>query len=127
MRARMKKSSEMTEIFKMFGFSILAAIVAAAILLVLSAVLLEKLSMDEKQANLLIYIVYIISSIIAGFIAGKWKKEKKFIWGILAGFSWFLVILGISIVRNGFGIDAKELFPAVVCMLGGGMLGGMLA
>lgn len=112
---------------KMFIVTTVAAILIAALLLVLSAFLLEKMGLNESQANLLIYAVYIISALIAGLIAGKWQREKKFMWGVLAGLVWLVVVLIVSMARNGFGIDMKELFPAMICMLGGGMLGGMLA
>ena len=113
--------------FKMFIVTTLTAILIAAILLVISAFLLDKVGLNESQANLLIYAVYILSALFAGLIAGKWQREKKFMWGALAGLVWLVVVFAVSVARNGFGIDMSELFPAVICMLGGGMLGGMLA
>lgn len=127
MVTKLKKSNAGMNILKMFVFSIAAAVIVSAILLIIAAVLLDKLGLTESQANLLIYAVYIFSALFAGLIAGKWQREKKFMWGALAGFVWLVVVLAVSVARNGFGIDMTELFPAIVCMLGGGMLGGMLA
>lgn len=112
---------------KLFLITTLAAVLITAVLLVLSAVLLEKLGLSEKQAQYLVYAIYIISALAAGMIAGKLQREKKFMWGALAGVVWLMVVLVISLCMNGAAIDAGELFPAVVCMVGGGMLGGMLA
>lgn len=112
---------------KLFLFTSLTALVTTVVLLLITAVLLDKLSLSEHTVRLLIYIVYIISGFSAGYVAGKWKKEKKFLWGLLAGLVWLVIVLIISICMNGTNMNPGELFPAIVCMIGGGMLGGMLA
>lgn len=112
---------------KMFLFTSLTALVITGILLLITAVLLDKLSLSENTVRLLIYGVYIISGFSAGFVAGKWKKERKFLWGLSAGFVWLGIVLIISICINGTNMDTGALFPAIVSMIGGGMLGGMLA
>lgn len=126
MATNFKKRNNAAGLVKMFLCSVIAAVIVSAILLLISAVLLEKMGLSEKQVQILVYAVYIISALIAGLIAGKWQREKKFMWGALAGVVWLAVVLAASIATNQTGIDAKELFPAVVCMIGGGMLGGML-
>ncbi len=113
--------------WKMFLFTTLAAVLVTAVLLLLSAVLLDKLGLGSEQVRLLIYGVYIVSGLVAGLFAGKWQKERKFMWGALAGLVWLAVVLIVSLCMNGTALEVKELFPAVVCMVGGGMLGGMLA
>ncbi len=127
MATKLKKNSEALNLAKMFLFAIIAALMVTGILLILAAVLLEKLGLTESQAKILIYGIYVASALLAGLIAGKWQREKKFMWGVLAGTVWFLVVLIASIVTNGMVLNVKEFFPAAVCMLGGGMLGGMLA
>lgn len=126
MATNFKKRNNAAGLVKMFLCSVIAAVIVSAILLLISAVLLEKMGLSEKQVQILVYAVYIISALIAGLIAGKWQREKKFMWGALAGVVWLAVVLAASIATNQTGIDVKELFPAVVCMIGGGMLGGML-
>ena len=124
---RVKQNSNIISKLKMLIFTTLAAVVAAAILLVLSAVLLDKLGLNAGQARILIYAVYIISALAAGLMAGKWQRERKFMWGALAGTVWLVTVLVVSLCTNGTAIDAGELFPAFVCRVGGGRLGGMLA
>lgn len=124
---KVKYNNKLVSKLKMFLFTTLAAVLASAVLLLLSAFLLEKLGLDSGQARLLIYGVYIISGLAAGFLAGKWQREKKFMWGALAGLVWLLAVVIVSLCMNGTAFDAKELFPAVFSMVGGGMLGGMLA
>ena len=126
-QANRNMNSQMINCLKMFLFTTLAAALTAAVLLLLSAILLEKLGLTSDQAQLLIFAVYILSGLAAGLIAGKCQRERKFMWGALAGIVWLAVVFIISLFMNGAAIDAKELFPAFACMVGGGMLGGMLA
>ncbi|MBR3762097.1 MAG: TIGR04086 family membrane protein [Lachnospiraceae bacterium] len=121
------RNNQLISKLKMLLFTTLTAVFISAVLLVLSAVLLEKLGLSAGQARILIYAVYIVSALAAGLIAGKWQRERKFMWGALAGTIWLVTVLVVSLFMNGTGIDATELFPAFACMVGGGMLGGMLA
>ena len=127
MTNKLKKGNWNAGTVKMFLWSMLTAIVSAAILIVIAAVLLDKMNLSEKGMRLSVYIIYICSALAAGLIAGKWKREKKFMWGALTGIVWLVVIFVTSLISNGAILEVKELFPAVVCMVGGGMLGGMLA
>lgn len=115
------------QLLKMFMVTSLAAALTAAVCILLAAFLLDKLGMNESQAMIMIYVIYLITGVVAGFLAGRIKKVRKFMWGLTAGFVWFLIVLIVSIVGNDAGIMARELFPAIVCMVGGGLLGGMLA
>ena len=85
------------------------------------------MGLAEKQVRLLIYGVYIVSGLTAGFLAGKWQRTRKFLWGALAGLVWMAVVLIVSLCMNGTAVEVKELCPEFACMVGGGMLGGMLA
>ncbi len=127
MANKLRKGSSAVGMGKMFLFSMLVAILVTAILLVITAALLDKWNLSEKQVRLMIYTIYICSALAAGFVAGKWQREKKFMWGALAGGIWMILIMVVSLISNGTILEAKEMFPAVVCMVGGGMLGGMLA
>ncbi len=115
------------QLTKMFMTTTVAALLIAAVLLLLAAFLLDKLGLNANQVAIMVYAIYLITGIVSGFLAGKIKREQKFMWGILSGFVWFVVVLVISLFAGNTGIEAKELFPAIVCMVGGGMLGGMLA
>ena len=53
--------------------------------------MLEKLGLSEGQVQIIIYIIYLLSALAAGLMAGKLQREKKFMWGALAGTVWFVV------------------------------------
>ncbi len=127
MKQNRSHNNQLINSVKLFLTTTLTAIIIAAVLLVLSAFLLEKMGLSEGQVQILVYIIYLLSAMGAGLIAGKLKREKKFMWGALSGVVWFVVVFIASMILNRMSIDASALFPAVVCMVGGGMLGGMLA
>ena len=127
MQQNRSRNNQLTNNLKLFLITTLTAIIITAVLLIISAFLLEKMGLSEGQVQILIYIIYLLSALAAGLIAGKMQREKKFMWGALAGVVWFVVVLIASMSLNHMAVDTSGLFPAVVCMVGGGMLGGMLA
>ena len=127
MANKLKKENSVVRMGKMIFLSMFVAILVAAILLLITAAFLDKLNLSEKQVRLMVYVIYICSALASGVSVGKWKREKKFLWGAIAGGVWMLLILVVSLISNGTSIEVKELFPAAVCMVGSGMLGGMLA
>ena len=124
---KQQNRSQLTNNLKLFFITTLSAIIIAAVLLVLAAFLLEKLGLTESQVRYIIYAIYLVTAMTAGMIAGKWQREKKFMWGALAGLVWFVIVFIASLCFGGAPLDTSQLFPAAVCMIGGGMLGGMLA
>lgn len=122
-----KKNKDAVSIGKMLAVSVLAAAVAGILCITLLAVLMDKLHLSKEQVGIGIYGVYILSALAAGFVAGKWKKEKKFLWGALAGIVWLFAVCLFSMGVNGMTMEVNTIFSAALCMLGGGILGGMLA
>ncbi len=127
MQQNRSRNNQLTNNLKLFLITTLTAIIITTVLLIISAFMLEKLGLSEGQVQIFIYIIYLLSALAAGLIAGKLQREKKFMWGALAGFVWFVVMLIVSMSLNHMAVDTGGLFPVVVCMVGGGMLGGMLA
>lgn len=108
--------------------ALLAAYIVSAFILLILAMIMYKFDPPSGVISVGIIITYLFSSFIAGFILGKVTKQKRFIWGIIVGVLYFLVILMVSFVMS------KDIFGnfgsiiTVLCMCGlGGMLGGMLS
>ncbi|MBO5347249.1 MAG: TIGR04086 family membrane protein, partial [Lachnospiraceae bacterium] len=68
------RNNQLVNKLKMLLFTTLTAVFISAVLLVLSAVLLDKLGLNAGQVRILIYAVYIVSALAAGLIAGKWQR-----------------------------------------------------
>lgn len=108
-------------------FLLSAYLITAAGLLIL-ALLLYKIPLSDSAVNIGIIIVYIVSTFLASFLCGKKLKTKKFLWGLLIGIGYFLILLLLSFIINQSAISlGSNLFTTAILCAGAGMLGGMLA
>ena len=106
----------------------LAAYLVTAGLLLLLALMLYRFGLSEKVVSVCIILIYIVVTFLAGFIAGKRAGEKKFIWGLAMGCTYFLILTAVSFaVNKGMGDDVGNLVTVFLLCGGSGMLGGMLS
>lgn len=108
--------------------ALLMAYIVTGILLVVLAFLLFKFQLPEQVVNIGIIVIYILSTFLAGLFMGKKFKSRKFIWGLLGGMAYFLVLTLVSLLVNK-GIDGgTQTFVTTLfmCTLSG-TFGGMLA
>ncbi len=108
--------------------SLLCAYVVTGILLLLLTLLLYKLNLDEGKVTAGIIAIYVISTFVGGFVAGKLVKVRKFIWGLTMGILYFalLMLISLGIYHTVQGSGASVLTTFLLCA-GGGMLGGMVS
>ena len=106
---------------------LLAYILTGALLMVLSF-LLYKVGLGEKAVSIAIIGIYLAATFFAGFLAGKKMQNRKFIWGLLEGVAYFVILAVISFAV-GERTDAiqNSFFTTLLLCAGGGMLGGMLS
>lgn len=117
-------SSRLTFILK----SLLISYLLTAGLLLLLALFLYKFSLTEKIVSLCITGIYILVTFLAGFLAGKREGARKFLWGLLMGCLYFIILTLVSlIVNHGMGDLSSGFFTTLVLCAGSGMLGGMLS
>lgn len=117
-------SSRLTFILK----SLLISYLLTAGLLLLLALFLYKFSLTEKIVSLCITGIYILVTFLAGFLAGKREGARKFLWGLLMGCLYFIILTLVSlIVNHGMGELSSGFFTTLVLCAGSGMLGGMLS
>lgn len=119
-----KSESKAAQIIK----ALMAAYVITGVLLLLLAFVLYKFELDEGKVTLGIIGVYIVSCLVGGLIVGKRIGTRRFIWGLIVGAVYFLILTGVSMAVNRSldGNVGSFLSTMVMCM-GGGMLGGMLS
>lgn len=108
--------------------SLLCAYVVTGILLLLLALLLYKLNLNEKQVTIAVMAIYLLSTFIGGFVIGKLNQVRKFLWGMIVGICYFVLLLLVSVgvyhsLKNG---GANAMTTLILC-IGGGLLGGMFA
>ncbi len=102
-------------------------VVTAAALLIL-ALLLYKMDLDEQKVTMGIIIIYVLSTFVGGFIMGKLVGERRFFWGLMLGMVYFLLLLAISIVVNqSLQNNGMNVVTTMLLCTGGGMIGGMVS
>lgn len=108
--------------------AVFAACVVTAVLLLILTLLMYKAGLGEEKISFGIIVVYLLSTFLGGRIAGKGSQSRKFLWGMLAGIGYFLVLLFLTFaVGQSSGIRTGQLVTTFLMCFGGGMLGGMLS
>ena len=123
MRVKGQKSGVM-RIFQ----ALLVSYIITGILLWVLAVLLYKLKLDKGKVTAGITGIYVVSSFAGGFLIGKLQKVRKFIWGLMLGILYFLLLVLVSFgVYHTLQGDVMQIVTTLVLCAAGGMLGGMLS
>jgi len=108
--------------------ALLGAYILTGGLLLLLALFVFRFGLSEKAVSLVIIGIYIGVTFLAGFITGKKLKTRKFMWGLIVGSLYFLVLIVLSLaVNHSFKDVATNFFSVLIMCAGSGMLGGMLS
>ena len=112
---------------RLLGGLLLAYGVTVASLFLLAFLMLKFQPYDGK-AEIGILVIYALSCFAGGWLCGKKAERKKYLWGLLTGTVYFLLLLAVS----GMGdrsVQSGLLQGAAAFLLcaGGGMIGGMTA
>lgn len=108
--------------------SLLCAYAATGIMLLILTLLLYKAGLSEENVNAGIILTYIISTFAGGFVIGKLMGVRKFLWGLLTGvlYSVLLLLISLGVYHSVQGEPVNLLTTFLLCA-GGGMLGGMVS
>lgn len=108
--------------------ALLCAYIVTGIMLLILTVLLYKLGLSEENVNAGITLTYVISTFSGGFVMGKLSGTRKFLWGLLTGVLYFVLLLLISLgIYHSVQGEISTLVTTFLLCAGGGMLGGMMA
>ncbi len=108
--------------------ALLCAYVMTGVILLVLTLLLYKMGLSEENVNAGIILTYVISTFSGGFVIGKLMGKRKFLWGLLAGVAYFVLLLLISLgVYHSLQGAMMNLLTTFFLCAGGGMLGGMVS
>lgn len=108
--------------------ALLCAYIVTGIMLLILTLLLYKAGLSEENVNAGIILTYVISTFAGGFVMGKLTGTKKFLWGLLLGVLYFVLLLLITLgVYHTLQADITNLLTTFLLCAGGGMLGGMVS
>jgi putative membrane protein (TIGR04086 family) len=115
-----------TKMFALLKGLLFSYIITAFILLLLSFLML-KLDLSSAVISGGINFAYILSAFIGGFFVGKKMEQKKFLWGLVMGVFYFIVLMLISLLMNRVTpLPMGSLLTVfIICGLSG-MVGGMV-
>ena len=107
---------------------IIAEVAINAVMLLLLSFLLYKFRFSDGVVRAGIILTYIVSNFVGGFIMGKIKENKKYLWGAVVGLAYFLilVIVSVAVTKELFG-NGNMAVIALLCSVIGGITGGMLS
>ncbi len=108
--------------------AMLGSYLVTGALLLLLAFLMYKFNWDEGKISAGIIVIYVLSTLVGGFVIGKCAKSRKFLWGLASGILYFALLLIISLAFYHSLQDdgGNALFTLLLCA-GGGTLGGMVS
>lgn len=108
--------------------ALLTSYFMTAVMLLILALLLYKMNLDESKVAAGILITYIVSGFTGGFVAGKGIANKKYLWGLGVGMLYFLILICVSAVSGRILLQqGLHLFTTMILCAGSGMMGGMLS
>lgn len=108
--------------------TLLFSYILTGVFLALLAFLLYKVGLTESVVSIAIIVIYVAATFFAGFVAGKKLKSRKFLWGLLMGSAYFLVLIGVSLaLGEPTGQLGDSAVTTLVLCAAGGMLGGMIS
>ena len=114
-------------VWKVLSTLLIMYIVTGAALFLL-AFLLYKMELTENIVTIGIMVIYVVSGLLGGIIIGKRMKRRKFLWGIMVGAAYFLVLMIGSVLMNrGLTSDGLHMAMTLLMCMGAGMIGGMVS
>ena len=106
---------------------ILVSTAVTAILILIMALLMCVVDIGSTGVQTGVHIIYVAAAMSGGWMAGRRIEFKKFLWGLLAGLLYYLLICCIAALSGGIAENgwSPQAVPLLIC-LGSGMFGGML-
>ncbi len=108
--------------------SLLCSYTLTGVLLLILAFLLFRMDLSEAAVSVGIVVIYILSCFLGGLLLGRKMKKQKYVWGLLLGLGYFLLLTGVScLVEQGFSMNFARAAMIMSICAGGGTLGGMIS
>lgn len=102
--------------------------IITGILLAILTFVLFKAGLGEKAVSIAIIVIYVVATLFGGWMCGKKMENRRFLWGLLMGCGYFLVLTVVSLLMGAGNVNLGNSFWTTFFMCaGGGMLGGMLS
>ena len=109
-------------------WSLLLSYGLTGLFLLLLAFLLVQFELGEGVAAAGIVFIYVVSCLAGGFAAGRIMRKNRYLWGIVTGLSYYVLLLLVSFLAQGkWDMTFINAVTTFFMCLGGGAIGGMLS
>ncbi len=127
-KARNEKRSPMV----IMGVTIAIMYAVSGVMLLLLAFLLYNFELSEAAVRIGVIVIYVTSGFAGGFFIGKQMQDRKYLWGLIVGGSYFALLFVLSLlVKSGMGetlgFDVVRILTTLVLCVVSGMAGGMVS
>ena len=103
--------------------SLFLAYLLSGVCLLLLALLVFKLDIGKGPVTVGILVIYVLSCLAGGFLAGKILRQDKYRWGFLVGLCYFVLLVAVSFaVQRKWDMSFQHLVTTFFMCLGGGNL-----
>lgn len=128
MKKMMRRNAEEGVDILVLAKNLVLAYIVTGIVLMILAFLVYKLRLPEKTVAVCIIAVYAAATFFAGFLSGKKLKKMKFLWGLLVGLAYFVILVLMSLIGGRAAtMFNRDFVTTLLLCAGGGMLGGMVS
>lgn len=108
--------------------AVLLSALITVVLIAFSAWIMLSGKLTVGTEKIILNAIRIISCFAGGFLCGKKNKKRGFLWGLLVGAIYYVLLVVLRTV-TGSHIQETPLntITTMLCCIGSGMLGGMLS
>lgn len=102
------------------------AYLMTGILLIVLSFLLYKFNLDEKKVAVGIILIYVFANFWGGLRIGKFMKHKKYLWGMILGILYvmLLLIITLGVYRT---MNHQNIVTTLILCMCSGTIGGMIS
>ncbi len=105
---------------------VMVAYAITCIIFIGYAILITYSSVTEAHIPLVVTVTSLLSVIVAGFDASRGATKLGWLWGILAGLMYVIILIAIGyFINRAFTFDSRTVVLIVLALSGGG-LGGVI-
>lgn len=104
---------------------VLTAYAITCIIMIGYAMLITYSTFTGERLPLVVTCTALVSVVIAGFDSAKGADSRGWMWGIIAGALYAVILVAIGIWVNGLQIDSRTVTMVILSIAGGG-LGGVI-
>ena len=129
---RLKPRNEKKNPASVLVVTLMVMYLISGLLLLLLALLLYQMELSEMVVKTGVITIYIIAGFCGGFLIGRQMQDKKYLWGLLTGGTYFVVLFLLSfLVKQGMdevlALEPLRMFTTFLLCAVSGMAGGMLS